>query len=103
MATSCPPGGHGLDRPTRRVDASGLCGARIARTLRARIEVQPPVDRTVETIRDEWRAATDEREDAIFNPDLEVRIQALRLEHATAMAARRSEIQDTWARRAKVH
>ncbi len=61
------------------------------------------MDRTVETVWDEWRAATDEREDSIFNPDLEARIEVLHREHVSAIAARRSEIQDTWARRAKVH
>jgi hypothetical protein len=61
------------------------------------------MDRTVETIQADWRAAIDEREDVTFNHDLEARIEALRLEHVAAFEARRSEIQETWARRARVH
>jgi hypothetical protein len=57
------------------------------------------MDRTVETIRTDWRSAVDEREDVSFKPDLEARIERLRLEHVAAFEARRSEIQDTWARR----
>ena len=58
------------------------------------------MDRTVE-IRADWRAAVDERSDVTFMPDLEARIERLRLEHVAAFDARRSEIQDTWARRSK--
>lgn len=60
------------------------------------------MDRTVETILADWRAATDEREDVTFSPDLEARIEALRIEHVAAMEERRCEIQETRARRAKV-
>jgi hypothetical protein len=59
------------------------------------------MDRTVETIRAEWRAAVDERENVTFKPDLEARIETLRLENVAAFETRRSEIQDTWARRSK--
>jgi|SoimicmetaTmtHPA_FD_contig_91_59143_length_290_multi_1_in_0_out_0_1 hypothetical protein len=59
------------------------------------------MDRTVETIRAEWRAAVDERRNVTFTPDLEARIERLRLEHVAAFETRRSEIQDTWVRRSK--
>jgi hypothetical protein len=59
------------------------------------------MDRTVETIRADWRAALDEREDVTFTPDLEARIERLRLEHVAAFEERRSEIQETWARRSR--
>ena len=60
------------------------------------------MDRTVETIQADWRAATDEREDVTFNPDLEARIEVLRLEHVAAIEVRHCEIQETRARRARV-
>jgi hypothetical protein len=61
------------------------------------------MDRTVQTIRPEWRAATDQREDLTFNPDLEARVEVLRLERAAAIEERLFEIQETWARRSRVH
>ena len=66
-------------------------------------ERSSPMDRTVETIRADWRAATDQRKDLTFNPDLEARIEVLRLEHDAAFAERLCEIQETRARRARVH
>jgi hypothetical protein len=60
------------------------------------------MDRTVETILADWRAATDKREDVTFSPDLEARIEVLRIEHVAAMEARRWEIQETRARRSRV-
>ena len=45
------------------------------------------MDRTDATIRADWRAATDQREDLTFNPDLEARIEVLRLEHVAAIEA----------------
>jgi hypothetical protein len=61
------------------------------------------MDRTVATIRADWRAATNQREDLTFNPDLEARIEVLRLEHVAAIEERLFEIQETWARRSRVH
>jgi hypothetical protein len=61
------------------------------------------MDRTVETIRADWRAATGEREGVTLNPDLEARIEMLRLEHSAAIELRRCEIQETWVRRSRVH
>ena len=74
----------------------------MTRTLRVRKEGAPTaMDRTVETIRADWRAAVDEREDVTVKPDLEARIESLRLEHVAAFEERRSEIEDTRARRSK--
>ena len=61
------------------------------------------MDRTVETIRADWRAATDQREDLTFNRDLEARIEVLRLEHCADIEERLCEIQETRARRSRVH
>jgi hypothetical protein len=61
------------------------------------------MDRTVETILADWRAATDQREDLTFNPDLEARILVLRLEHVGAIEERVCEIQETRARRSRAH
>jgi hypothetical protein len=61
------------------------------------------MDRTVETILADWRAAMDQREELAFNPDLEGRIEELRLEHIVATEERRCEIQETRARRSRVH
>ena len=61
------------------------------------------MDRTVETILADRRAATAQREVMTFNPDLEARIELLRLEHIAAMEVRRCEIQETWVRRSRVH
>jgi hypothetical protein len=61
------------------------------------------MDRTVETILADWRAATDQREDLTFNPDLEARIEVFRLEHVAAFTERLCEIQETRARRSRVH
>jgi hypothetical protein len=61
------------------------------------------MDRTVETIMADWRAAIDEREGVTFNPDLEARIDVLRREHVAAIEVRRCEIQETRARRSRVH
>jgi hypothetical protein len=61
------------------------------------------MDRAVETIMAEWRAATDERKGVTLNPDLEARIEVLRLEHVAASDERLYEIQETWARRSRVH
>jgi hypothetical protein len=47
------------------------------------------MDRTVDTILAEWRAATAEREDATFNPDLEASIEVLRLELVAAVEEQR--------------
>jgi hypothetical protein len=60
------------------------------------------MDRTVESIMADWRAATDEREGVTVKPDLEARIEVLRLEHVAATEERLCEIQETWARRSKV-
>jgi hypothetical protein len=49
------------------------------------------MDRTVEAILAEWRAAEAERLNTAFNRDLEARIEQLRLEHAAALEARRKE------------
>jgi hypothetical protein len=61
------------------------------------------MDRTVETIRADWRAAADRRQDRTFNPDIEARIEALRLEHVAAIEDRLCEIEETRARRSRVH
>ena len=61
------------------------------------------MDRTVETILAEWRAASDEREDLTFNIDLEARIEVLRLEHVAAVNERLCEIQETRARRSRAY
>ena len=61
------------------------------------------MDRTVESILADWRAAIDERKDVTFDPDLDARIEVLRLEHAAALEERLCEIQETWARRSRVH
>ena len=61
------------------------------------------MDRTVESILADWRAATDQREDVTFNPDLEARIEVLRLEHAAAVDERHCEIQETRVRRSRAH
>jgi len=61
------------------------------------------MDRTVETITADWRAATDERKGVTLNPDLEARIEVLRLEHSAVIELRRCEIQETWVRRSRVH
>jgi hypothetical protein len=60
------------------------------------------MDRTVESIMADWRAATDEREGVTPTPDLEARIEVLRLEHVAATEERLCEIQETWVRRSKV-
>lgn len=60
------------------------------------------MDRTVEAILADWRAATDERKDVTFHPDLEARIEVLRLEHVAAIKDRLCEILETRARRSKV-
>ena len=59
------------------------------------------MDRTVETILADWRAATDERDDLTFNPELEARIEVLRVEHVAAIEERFCEIQETRARRSR--
>ena len=61
------------------------------------------MDRTVETILAEWRAATKQREGLTLDLDLEARIEVLRMEHAAAIEVRRCEIQDTRARRSRVN
>ena len=61
------------------------------------------MDRTAETILADWRAARDEREEVTFDPDLEARIEVLRLEHAAAIEDRLCDIQETRVRRSKVH
>jgi hypothetical protein len=61
------------------------------------------MDRTVETILADWRAATDQREDVTYKLDLEARIEVLRLEHVAAIEDRLSEIQETRVRRSRVH
>jgi len=61
------------------------------------------MDRTVETIQADWRAATDQRMGGTLNPDLEARIEVLRLEHVAAIEDRRCEIQETRVRRSRVH
>jgi hypothetical protein len=61
------------------------------------------MDRTVETILADWRAATDRREGLAVDFDLEARIEVLRLEHAAAIEVRRCEIQETRARRSRVN
>jgi hypothetical protein len=60
------------------------------------------MDRSVETILAEWRAATDQREGLTFDSDLEARIEVLRLEHVAAADERSCEIQDTRVRRSRV-
>ena len=59
------------------------------------------MDRTVENILADLRAATDQREDLIFNPGLEAGIEVLRLEHVAAIEERLGEIQETRARRSR--
>ena len=61
------------------------------------------MDRTVETILADWRAATDRREGLTVDLDLEARIEVLRIEHDAAIEARRCEIQETRARRSRVN
>jgi hypothetical protein len=61
------------------------------------------MDRTVETILAEWRAATKQREGLTLDLDLEARIEVLRMEHAAAVEVRRCEIQETRARRSRVN
>jgi hypothetical protein len=61
------------------------------------------MDRTVETILAEWRAATKQREGLTLDLDLEARIEVLRMEHAAAIEVRRCEIQETRARRSRVN
>jgi len=61
------------------------------------------MDRSVETIQADWRAATDERVGVSFDPVLEARIEVLRLEHVAAIDDRRCEIEETRVRRSKVH
>jgi len=61
------------------------------------------MDRSVETIQADWRAAVDERSGVTFNPVLEARIEVLRLEHVAAIDDRRCEIEETRVRRSKVH
>jgi hypothetical protein len=61
------------------------------------------MDRTVETIHAEWRAATKQREGLTLDLDLEARIEVLRMEHAAAIEVRRCEIQETRARRSRVN
>ena len=61
------------------------------------------MDRTVETIFADWRAATNRREGVTFDPDLEARIEVLRIEHALAIEVRRCEIQETRVRRSRVN
>jgi hypothetical protein len=61
------------------------------------------MDRTVETILADWRAAMDQRDELAFNRDLEARIEELRLEHLVATEERLCEIEDTRARRSRVH
>ena len=60
------------------------------------------MDRTVETIMADWRAATDERKGVTLNPALEARIEVFRLEHLAASDERLCEIRETWARRSRV-
>jgi hypothetical protein len=60
------------------------------------------MDRTVETILVEWRAAAARRHGLAFDPDLEARIEVLRLEHVAAIEERSCEIEDTRARRSRV-
>ena len=60
------------------------------------------MDRTVETTLADWRAAIDERKGVTLDPDLEARIEVLRLEHVAASDERLYEIQETWARRSRV-
>jgi hypothetical protein len=61
------------------------------------------MDRTVETILADWRAATDRREGLTVDLDLEARIEVLRIEHAAAIEVHRCEIQETRARRSRVN
>ena len=61
------------------------------------------MDRTVETILAEWRAATDRREGLTVDLDLEARIEVLRIEHAAAIDVRSCEIEETRARRSRVN
>ena len=49
------------------------------------------MDRTVETIFADWRAAMDRREGVTLDLDLEARIEVLRIEHAAAVDVRRCE------------
>ncbi len=60
------------------------------------------MDRSVETIHADWRAAIDQREGVTFDPDLEARIEVLRIEHVAAFETRRCEIQETRTRRSRV-
>jgi hypothetical protein len=59
------------------------------------------VDRTVEIILADLQAATDQRKGVTYNPDLEARIEVLRLEYLVATEERRGEIEDTRVRRSK--
>jgi hypothetical protein len=52
------------------------------------------MDRTVEKILEEWRALEAVRHDVVVDPELEARIEQLRLEHVTAVEARRQEAED---------
>jgi hypothetical protein len=61
------------------------------------------MDRTVETILADWRAATGRRKGVTLDLDLEARIEVLRIEHAAALEVRRSEIEETRARRSRVN
>ena len=61
------------------------------------------MDRTVETILAEWRAASHLREGVTLDLDLEARIEVLRIEHAAAIEVRLCEIQETRARRSRVN
>ena len=47
------------------------------------------MDRSVDAILVDWRTATAEREDVTFDPDLEARIEALRLELVAAVEEQR--------------
>ncbi len=59
------------------------------------------MDRSLETIQADWRAAIDQREGMIFDPDLEARIEVLRIERTAAIETRQFEIQETRTRRSR--
>lgn len=61
------------------------------------------MDRTVETIFADWRAAIGRREGVTLDLDLEACIEVLRIEHAAAIEIRCCEIQETRARRSRVN
>ena len=49
------------------------------------------IDRSIEKILAEWRSLEGQRQDVMFDPDLEARIERLPLEHAAAVGARRQD------------